>query len=74
MPRSKFTPGARYRHLCGNDLELIIDKVQYVGPDYTKLKVKYWRRDFGAGGYLLDWASHAVTIKKDQYDMWRRVG
>lgn len=74
MPKSRFTAGARYRHLSCTDLELIIQKVQYVGPTYTKVKVLYWRRDFGSGGFLLDHNAHSETIQKEHYDLWRRVG
>lgn len=63
----------RWQHKNCSDLQLEIMKVQYQGPDYTKVKAFYMRKDFGCGEILLDPKADTLKITKDQYKNWRRV-
>lgn len=69
----RFTQGL-WQHRNCNDLQLRVEKVQFIGPSYTKMRVFYIRKDFGCGEVLLFPTLYNVKITKDQYENWRRVG
>ncbi len=62
-----------WQHRNCTDLQLEVVKVQYSGPDYTKLKALYIRKDFGCGSIVLDYKADSFKITADQYENWRRV-
>lgn len=45
--------GARYRHKNCLDVDLDIIKVNYRGPDYTRVNVAYINRNWEGGEFLI---------------------
>lgn len=66
----RFTKFGFYRHIHTIDIDIQIQNIQYLGPNYMKVKVLYWNRDHSA----IFWTdSESVTINKEYYDNWIRV-
>lgn len=65
----RFTKYGRYRHSNCIDTDIIIEKIQYLGPNYIKLKV-YWVLQRNPEFIITD---DRITIRKESYKHWREV-
>ena len=65
----RFARLAVYRHRNCLDVDILVLKVQYTGPKYTRLRIMYFYRN----GTSLNIGDN-VKIETAQYLNWRRVG
>lgn len=62
--------GCLYRHPRCLDIDLEIVKIQYLGPDYIKARVRYWHR---TGKYFISLTPETVKIQRVDLPKWREV-
>lgn len=65
----KLTPGM-WRHPDCLDVDFYITKVSYRGPDYYKVRVLYWNRNYK---FFHDHNPQTVKIKRVDFKYWSRV-
>jgi len=65
-----FKPGDIWRHKHCLDIDIEIQKIQYRGPDYWKIKVMYWNRHMKTYAH---WDSEIVKIYKTEWPKWKLV-
>lgn len=67
----KFAPGY-WTHAKFMDVYVQVTAINYVGPNYTKMKVLWWNRNPHGKPFLISPFPQRVTIKKEHYDQWSR--
>jgi len=65
MAIKAFSKGTTYKHISARDLDMLVIKVQYVGSDYTKMKVALVYKSNGEVCEVLN-----VKILKEHYQNW----
>lgn len=69
-----FRAGERWRHRSTTEIDLCATKVQFVGPEYLKLKVLFLNRQaFLECNRLIDPTPASVTLKRKDLGNWRMV-
>ena len=63
-----FHKGERWRHQNCIDVDIIVEKVVYRGPNYWKLKVFYWNRHYKD---IILPTTDLVKIKCEDLSKWK---
>lgn len=65
-----------WRHKNFRDIDMLVVHVPYTSSQGLVAVVKWWRRDFGFGGFFLGNMfkdTQAVFITKEQYPNWEKI-
>lgn len=59
-----------WRHKSCLDMDLVVQKIQWRGPRYIKLRVLYLNRH---NGYFFDHTPETIKINYKDYKNWSKV-
>lgn len=63
-----FRIGRRYRHQRCLDVDILVDKVVWWGPEYIRVKIRWVNRN---GEYVI--GSDNVKIQRKDFSLWREI-
>ncbi len=55
------------------DVFIEVLRVQYRGPKYTKLKIRWWNKSQSNNPFIIDYSSYTIKILHTDLKQWKVV-